>query len=464
MSVQVTTLEGGSKGLPAATMDGFRQSVRGDVILSSDPRYETARPVWNGNIRKTPAMIVRCAGVADVQRCIDFAREHQVLLSIRGGGHSAPGYGSNDGGIVLDMGPMKGIQVDPVARSARVQGGVLWKEFDHETQAFSLATTGGTVSNTGVAGLTLGGGLGWLMGKHGATVDNLLSADVVTADGQFRKVSAAENPDLFWALRGGGGNFGAVTSFEFRLHPISQTLSGLVLWPLDQARDVLRRYRDFAATLPDEAEAYAALLTSPDGVPMVGLILGYNGDMSEGERLFAPLRAIGTPAADMMGPMSYGARQTMLDQPGAIHGLHRYWRSAFTEQLSDSFLDVLIEGAGRFTSPMSALFLFYVHGAITRVPEGAMAFAARRTQWDFDVIGQWEDPAQSARHIGWVRELWAQLEPHASATAYINHLAADDRPETVRASYGSNYARLREMKRKWDPLNLFRINSNIAPG
>ncbi|MFO1026844.1 MAG: FAD-binding oxidoreductase [Acetobacteraceae bacterium] len=463
MSLQVTTLDGASTGLGDSTLDGFRQSVRGDVILATDPQYGAARPVWNGNIQKSPAMIVRCAGVSDVQRCIDFARTHSVLLSIRGGGHSAPGYGSNDGGIVLDMGPMKGIQVDPTGRIARVQGGVLWREFDHETQAFGLATTGGTVSNTGVAGLTLGGGLGWLMGKHGATVDNLLSADVITADGQFRKASVAENPDLFWALRGGGGNFGAVTSFEFNLHPISQTLSGLVLWPLSQARDVLRRYRDFAATLPDEAEAYAALLTSPDGVPMVALILGYNGDLAAGESLFAPLRAFGSPAADMVAPMSYGARQVMLDQPGAIHGLHRYWRSAFTEQLSDGFLDVLIEGAHGFTSPLSALFLFHVHGAITRVPEGETAFAARRTQWDFDVIGQWEDATESARHIGWVRELWTRLEPHASATTYINHMAAEDRAETVRASYGANYQRLRELKRRWDPTNLFRVNSNIAP-
>ncbi|MGE0417716.1 MAG: FAD-binding oxidoreductase [Acetobacteraceae bacterium] len=463
MTISVKALDGSTITLNTAAVDGFRDAIRGQVFLSGSPDYETVRPVWNGNINKHPAMIVRCAGAADVRQSVDFARNHGVLVSIRAGGHSAPGYGSNDGGMVIDMAPMKGIQVDPGSRTARAQGGVLWREFDHETQAFGLATTGGTVSNTGVTGLTLGGGLGWLMGKHGASVDNLLSADVVTADGQFRKASASENPDLYWALRGGGGNFGAVTSMEFRLHPITETLSGLVLWPLDQARDVLRFYRDFCGTLPDEAEAYAALLTSPDGVPMVAMLLGYNGDLTTGEKVLAPARQFGTPAADMVAPMPYYARQCMLDEPNANHGLQRYWRSAFTSNLSDGFLDTLVDGAGRFSSPMSALFLFNVHGALTRVPVADTAFAARQVQWDFDVIGQWTDPAESAGHIGWVRALWDQLEPHSSASVYINHMAADDKPELVRASYGANFARLRELKRVYDPGNLFRVNSNINP-
>ena len=463
MSVTATTLDGAVTTIGDAEVESFRGGLRGQLIASGDPDYEAARKVWNGNIDKRPALIARCAGTADVQQAVNFARDRGLLLSLRGGGHSAPGYGGNNGGLVIDMAPMRGIRVDPGKRTATAQSGVLWKEFDHETQAFGLATTGGTVSNTGVVGLTLGGGIGWLMGKHGASVDNLLSADVVTADGQFRMTSATENADLFWALRGGGGNFGAVVSMKFQLHPVTQVLGGLVLWPLDQAREVLRFYRDFCVALPDEAEAYAALLTNPEGVPMVAMLLGYNGLLAEGEKVLAPARQFGKPAADLVGPMPYGARQAMLDNPNAVHGLQRYWRAAFTDRLTDAFLDTMVEGAGRFSSPLSALFLFYVHGALTRVPVGDTAFAARTAQWDFDAIGQWTDPAESAGHIAWIRALWAQLEPHSSGSVYMNHMAADDRPELVRESYGSNYPRLRQLKTAYDPTNLFRVNSNIAP-
>jgi FAD/FMN-containing dehydrogenase len=345
----------------------------------------------------------------------------------------------------------------------RAQGGVLWRELDHETQAFGLATTGGTISNTGIAGLTVGGGLGWLMGKHGLTVDNLISADVVTADGRFRRASAAADPDLFWALRGGGGNFGVVTSFEYRLHPVTQVLGGLVLYPLDQARDLLRFYRDFCGTLPDEAEAYAGLLTAPEGMPVAALILGYNGPIEAGEKVLAPARGFGEPVADLVGALPYRARQSMLDEPNAKNGLHRYWRSAFTERIPDALIDGLVEGAASFSSPLSALLFFHMHGAATRVPPTATAFAARRPQWDFDAIGQWTDGGESAEHTAWVRALWTRLEPHLEGSAYINHLAADDRPEKVRASFGENYGRLRELKAAYDPTNLFRVNANIAP-
>jgi FAD binding domain-containing protein len=264
---------------------------------------------------------------------------------------------------------------------------MLWRELDRETQVFGLATTGGTVSNTGIAGLTLGGGLGWLMGKYGLTVDNLISADLVTADGMFRQASATDNPDLFWALRGGGGNFGVVTSFEYRLHPVTEVLGGLLLYPLEQAPAVLRFYRDFCGSLPDEAEAYAALLTAPQGMPVVALMLGYNGPIREGEEVLGPARRFGKPVADMIGPMPYTARQTMLDANNAVHGLHRYWRSAFTEQISDDLIDALVEGASTFSSPLSALIFFHMHGAATRPLPTDTAFAARRPQWDFDAIG-----------------------------------------------------------------------------
>ena len=300
------------------------------------------------------------------------------------------------------------------------------------------------------------------MGQHGLSIDNLISADVVTADGQFRTASPTENPDLFWALRGGGGNFGAVTSLEYRLHPVTESLSGLVIYPLDQARDVLRFYRGFCATLPDEAEAFAGLLTH-DGAPVVAMVLGYNGPVEAGERVLAPARQFGKPIADVVGPMPYNVRQTLLDDPNAKHGLHRYWRSAFTEQLSDALIDELVKGAATFSSPLSLLGLFYVHGAATRVPATATAFAARRPQWDFDIIGQWTDPAESSGHIAWVRALWDRVEPELLGTVYINHMMADDRPEKLRASYGENYARLRELKGVYDPMNLFRVNANISP-
>ena len=463
MTISATTLEGSRTNVNDADIASLRSNVRGELVVAGDARYDEARRVWNGNVDRRPGLIVRCSGAADVQQAVNFARSLGLLVSIRGGGHSAPGYGTNEGGLVIDLSPMKGIRVDPDARTVSAQGGVLWRELDHETQAYGLATTGGTVSNTGITGLTLGGGLGWLMGKHGLTVDNLISADLVTADGEFRKASAKDNPDLFWALRGGGGNFGVVTSFEYRLHPVTQVLGGMVIYPLDQARDVLRFYRDFCNTLPDEAEAYAALLTAPQGMPVAALILGYNGPIAEGEKVLAPARRFGKPVADVVAPMPYAARQRMLDEPNATHGLQRYWRSAFTEQISDGLIDVMVDGASSFSSPLSALLFFHMHGAATRVSPLATAFAPRRTQWDFDAIGQWADAGQSATHTGWVRALWTKLEPHLKGSAYVNHLAADDRPEKVRASYGDNYARLRALKATYDPKNLFRVNANIAP-
>jgi FAD/FMN-containing dehydrogenase len=432
-------------------------------LLPQDHDYGRTRRVWNGNIDRYPALIARCTVPADVQKVVTFARNRALLLSVRGGGHSAPGYGTCDGGIVIDLSPMKGISVDAGRRIADAQGGVLWCEFDRETQVHGLATTGGTVSNTGVGGLTLGGGLGWLMGKHGLTIDNLLSADVVTADGQLRNVSETENSDLFWALRGGSGNFGVVTRFEYRLHPVTEVLGGMVIYPLDQAASMLRFYRDFCRTLPDEAEAYAAVLTSPDGVPVAAMLLGYNGSIGDGERVLAPARQFGRPLADLVSPMPYGARQTLMDQPNAEHGLHRYWRAAFTDEISDSLIDVVVAGAARFGSPLSAFIFFHMHGAAARVQASATAFALRRPQWDFDAIGQWRDGLESASHIAWLRDVWNRAEPHLQGSAYVNHIAADDRPEKVRASYGNNYRRLRELKAEFDPTNLFRLNPNIPP-
>lgn len=462
---QPATAESTGPSLPEASVHALKERLRGAVITPRDEGYEQARRVWNGNIDRRPALIVRCQGVADVMRAVDFAQTSGLRAAIRGGAHNAAGHGTCDGGIVIDLSPMKGIQVDPSRRTAHAQGGVVWAELDRETQAFGLATTGGTVSNTGIAGLTLGGGLGWLGGLHGLTCDNLVSADVVTADAQFVRASAEENPGLFWALRGGGGNFGVVTSFQYQLHPIGPTvLGGMVLHPLERARDVLAFYRDYATGLPDAAEAHVALLTSPEGAPVLALLLGYNGDLQEGERILEPARRFGQPLADLVGPMPYEARQTMLDAGVAQHGVQRYWKSGFAHRLSDDLLDIVVEGAASFTSPMSVLLFFRIHGAATRVPSDATAFGLRQPQWDLNALAQWTDPAESGRHTGWARELWGRMEPHTEGSAYTNHIAADDRPEKVRASYGSNYERLVALKNRYDPANLFRFNANIRPG
>ena len=447
-----------------AAIASLRSSFRGELLTADTPGYDRARSVWNGNIDRRPALVARCTGVADVRAAVRFCGDLGLPVSVRGGGHSAPGYGTNDAGVVIDLSPMKGIHVDPISRSVRAEGGVLWRELDRETQQFGLAVTGGTVSSTGIAGLTLGGGLGWLMGRYGLTVDNLLSADVVTSEGAFHSVSAEQEPELFWALRGGGGNFGVVTSFEYRLHPVTEVLGGMIAHPLGQAGAVARFYREFCDGLPDEAEAYLGFFTDPQaGVPIVALFLGYNGDLAEGERVLAPARSFGRPIVDLVAPMPYTARQAILDEPNARQGLHRYWRSTFLPELSDGLLDVLVDRASDLSSPLSAMLLFYFHGAAARIPPGQTAFASRRLQWDLDVVGQWTDPLSSDHQVAWVRDVWSRIELDAASPTYINHISEDDRPETIRASYGSNHDRLRQLKAIYDPNNLFRLNPNIVP-
>jgi len=465
MSTPAVRLNGDAIELDDMAIDGLRTSLRGTLLGTRDEGYETARRVWNANIDRRPALIVRCAGVSDVQRAVEFSREHGLSLAVRGGGHSAPGYGTNDGGLVIDLSRMRGIRVDPARRTARAEGGALWSDLDHETQAFGLATTGGTVSNTGIGGLTLGGGLGWLHGLHGLTIDNLLSVDLVTADGSFLTVSETEHPELFWALRGGGGNFGVAVSFEYRLHPVTSVLGGLMLYPLSRGGDVLRFYREFCPELPDAAGLAAGCLTAPDGTVVAGLVPAWTGDVEAGSKAFARIEAeLGEPLANLVGPMTYAARQTLLDEPNAVHGLHRYWRSAFSETLTDRFIDTMVEYAGSFGSPRDAFLLFYLNGAATRVAPDATAFAARSPQWDFDAIGCWDDAAESPERIAWVRDFWSRVEPELEGTVYLNHLSADDQPEKLRASYGANYRRLQRVKAQYDPDNLFRHNANIVPG
>ena len=445
-----------------ATIDTLRDGFKGTVLEPGADGYEQARHVWNGNIDRHPAAIARCTGVADVIEAVKFARASGLEVAVRGGAHNAAGHATVEGGLVIDLSGMKGIRVDPQARRANAQPGLTWAEFDRETQVFGLATTGGTVSNTGIAGLTLGGGVGWLMGKHGLSCDNLVSADVVLADGRFVHANANENQDLYWALRGGSGNFGIVTSFEFQLHPVGpMVLGGLALYPLEQAGEVLRFFRHLHEDLPDEADVYAAMLSGLDGSKLAALILGYNGDLAEGERVLKSCR-YGTPIMDTVAPMPYIARQSLLDEGLAQPGVERYWKSGYASQLSDALIDIFVEAAQNFPTPGSVIAFFRSHGAAIRVAPDATAFAARGQDFDSNAISQWTDPADAERCISWTRHLWEKVDPHTTG-AYVNHLAGDDRPEKVRASYGPNYARLAQIKAKYDPANFFHLNPNIKP-
>src|SRR5262245_46956076 len=362
-------------GLDEKTVGGLKAALRGQLLLPGDAGYDTARKVDNGMIDRRPGLIARCAGVADVLTAVRFAREHGVLVSVRGGGHNVTGNAVCDGGLVIDLSPMKGIRVDPTAGTAQAQGGVTWGELDAETQAFGLATTGGVISTTGIAGLTLGGGVGWLNGRFGLACDNLIAADVVTADGRFLRASERENDELFWGLRGGGGNFGIVTSFEYRVHPVGPiVLSGPVFHPAARARDVLRFYREFSATEPDELTTYAGLLTGPDGTPIVGIVPCFAGPPEEGKKLVERLRKFGPPAVDMIGPMPYVAVQRMFNDAFPA-GRYNYWKSSLTPQITDELIDTIVDHMARVPSPHSAVMLEHYHGAYGRKPSTATAYS-----------------------------------------------------------------------------------------
>lgn len=443
------------------SIPALKAQVRGSVLCPGDVGYDTARRVWNAMIDKRPALIVRCAGVADVMAAVRFAREHRLLVAVRGGGHNFAGYATCDGGIVIDLSPMQGMHVDPQRRTARAQGGVTWGTFDHETQAFGLATTGGTDPTTGIAGLTLGGGLGWLHGKFGLTCDNLLSADVVTADGQFLTASATEHPDLFWGLRGGSGNFGIVTSFEYQLHPVSQLLGGMVLHPFAKAAEVLRFYRDFTTEAPDEVTAAAGVLTGQDGQLMVGIVVSYCGPLAEGERLLKPLSTFGPPVHDAIRPMTYQEVQQLLYVFEA--NVQSYLKAGFLRELSREAIDAIVAHSATKTSPMSAVAILPVSGAAARVAPDATAFVHRQHHYHLFLISQWRDPAESERHIRWTRDFWAAMQPFSSAGVYVNELGYDEGEERFRAAYGANYDRLVQLKNRYDPTNLFRLNPNVRP-
>ena len=436
----------------------------GVLLGPGDTGYEEARRVHNGMIDKRPALIARCRGNADVADAVTFASRHGLDIAVRGGGHNVAGLGTCDGGLMIDLSLMKGIDVDPRARRVRAQGGVTWRELNRETQAHGLAVTGGQISTTGIAGLTLGGGLGWLMAKHGLALDNLVAADVVLASGEIVKASDQEHPDLFWALRGGGGNFGVVPWFEYRLHPVGEMTSGLVAHPLDRARDLLRFYRDTTAKLPDDVTLFGGLLHAPDGsgAKLAAILAAHFGPLAAGEAALKPIKHFGKPLMDVIGPSSYEATNMMLDA-GFPRGALNYWKATFLTELSDAAIDTMIEGFRACPSPMSALVLEHFHGAVTRVDPTATAFPHRAKADNLVIAGEWLDPAESARNVTWVRQIFDAMKPYAARARYVNYLAAEETGDPGEAAYGPNLPRLRAIKKRYDPDNVFHLNQNIRP-
>jgi hypothetical protein len=459
--VGILTHSGAETMVQASTFQAFQASIGGEIIRPGDAHYDSARKPWNGMIDKHPAVITRCTGVADVIAAVRFAREHDLLAAVRGGGHSLPGFSVCQGGMVIDLSPMKGLRVDPARRTAVAQAGLTWGEYDRETQAFGLASTGGVISTTGIAGLTLGGGIGWLMRKYGLACDHLRSVDVVTADGQFLTASAMEHPDLFWGLRGGGGNFGIVTSFEYQLHPVGPVLAGMVIHPVDRARDVLRFYREFTPTAPDELTSYVFMLTTPEGVPVVVIMCCYCGDLSAGERALQPLRTFGPPLADEVKPMPYQVLQSLLNDAYPA-GLYNYYKSHYVSRISDELIDTMIDCFARVPSPMSALGFEQFGGAVRRVGVEDTAFRHRDAAYDIAILGEWADPTTSAVNVQWVRDVASVTAPFSTGGVYVNFLG-EDGEDQVKAAYGSHYQRLVALKRKYDPTNFFYLNQNIKP-
>jgi hypothetical protein len=440
----------------------FKETFRGTLLRPGEAGYDDARKCYNGMIDKRPALIARCAGAADVLAAISFAREQKLPASVRGGGHSAAGKSLCDDGLMIDLSRMKGIRVDPAKRTVRAQPGIVLGEFDRECQAFGLATTMGVNTTTGIAGLTLGGGLGWLMGKHGLACDNLISIDLVTADGRLVKASDGENEDLFWGVRGGGGNFGVVTSFEYRLHPVGPiVLAGAVLHPIEKTGELLRFYREFTKSCPDELSLQAAVFTAPDGSSVVGIAGCYAGSLEQGEKVLKPLRSFGSPVADQFGPIPYLTLQSLFD-PMLPPGRLNYWKSNFLRGLSDEAIDTFAEFAAGRPSPHTIVFFEHMHGAVTRVKPTETAFAHRQFPYNFSVTSVWIDPAETEKNIAWTRKFWDAMKPFMAPGVYSNYLEGEGDPQT-RAAYGPNYDRLVALKNKYDPTNFFRLNANIPP-
>ncbi|HSC29333.1 MAG TPA: FAD-binding oxidoreductase [Vicinamibacterales bacterium] len=450
----------------------LNSKFHGKLIAPGDPEYDTARAVFNVTIDRRPALIARCVDAEDVIQAVNLARKENLLVAVRGTGHNVAGYAVCDDGLVIDLSRMKGIRVDARACTVRAEGGCNWGEVNDALQPHGLAATGGFVSVTGVSGLTLGGGLGWLVRKHGLALDNLLSADVVLADGRLVTASARENADLFWAIRGGGGNFGVVTCFEFQAHPVGTVLAGIVIHPAAAAATAIRRWRDLEAAAPEESTQGALLFHFPDeptvppplrGAAVAGLGGVYAGPLEEGEKALRPLREYGSPLADMFQPMPYNAAQRMADFLWPA-GLHSYWKSSYLKGISDGAIDVAVDFFARVPSPRTVIVLEqYGNSAWTRVPDSETAFGHRTWPYNFVVTSAWSDPKDAQRNIAWTRELFDAMRPFAAPGAYLNYLGGDEGAEGLKAAFGAKLSRLATLKAKYDPTNLFRMNQNIAP-
>jgi hypothetical protein len=449
----------------AAAVKELSATFTGQLLQPGDAGYDDARRVHNGLIDKRPALVACCRGTADVVDAVRLARSLSLDMAVRGGGHNVAGRAALDGGVMIDLAPMRGIHVNPKARTARAQGGVRWNEFNRETQLHALATTGGVVGTTGIAGLTLGGGLGWLMPKYGLALDNLKSVEMVMADGSVKHASAGENADLFWAVRGGGSNFGIAASLEYELHPVGPIIiGGLVAHPQAKGVEVLKFFRDQCEKLPDEAMMAAGLLTAPDGVTkIVGMLLAHCGAMAEGEAIAKPIKSFGPPVMDQMGPIPYCMQNSLLDA-AFPKGALNYWKAQFLRELTDDAIKTLVECAGKAPSPMCQIVLEHFHGQASRVGVSETACAMRLSGFNVVIASQWMSPADTARGTQWCRDTFKALQPYFGTVRYVNYLADDetDNP-AIAAVYGPNYARLRELKAKFDPENVFRTNVNIAP-
>ncbi|MGH9033697.1 MAG: FAD-binding oxidoreductase [Acidimicrobiia bacterium] len=459
------------RSIDEAAVDDLRSSFRGEVVGPADSGYDEHRKVWNGSIDRRPGLIARCAGVADVRAAVRFGREHGLAVAVRGGGHSFPGLSVCDDGLVIDLRLMNGIRVDPDDHTARAQAGVLLGELDRETQSFGLAVPSGIVTHTGVAGLTLGGGIGWIMRKYGLSIDQLISVDLVTAEGEFVKASADENADLFWGVRGGGGNFGIVTDFEFRLNPLGpEVVAGPVFWPMEDAPEVLRFYRDWIADCPDELmtivvqrKAPALPIVPPElvGKHVVAVVACYAGPVEEGERVVRPLKEFGSPVLDLCAPKPFLAHQQMFD-PSFRHGCWYYVRSCDVAELTDDVVDVVVEHGRRITSPISSIALWQMGGAVARVGENETAFNGRNAGFTFNINGNSETADGFEEERRWARDYWDALAPYHTSV-YVNFLM-EEGEERVRDAYGAEkFDRLKALKRTYDPTNFFRLNQNITP-
>jgi FAD/FMN-containing dehydrogenase len=462
VELQITTTTGTQAALEATAVEELKESLRGRLLRTADDGYDQARKVWNGMTDKRPALIIQCAGVADVINSVNFARDNGLLVAVRGGGHSIAGHSVCEGGILIDLSLMKSIRVDPVNRTARAEGGAKWGDFDHATQAFSLATTGGTNSDTGIAGLTLGGGLGWLAGKYGLACDNLLSVDVITADGRYLTASGHENQDLFWGLRGGSGNFGVVTSFEYQLHKVGPVLAGMVVYPFEKAKEVLKFYSEFSSNIPDELNTVGALLASPEGSKVVAIAVCYNGPINQGEEVLRPLQEFGPPLANQIASMPYMAIQTALD--GSFpRGRQYYWRASLIKQIGNDAIDTIVDYFAAVPSPFSLLGFQQLGNAANRVGQNDTAFSHRDALYDFLMLSGWEDPSEAEGNIQWTREVSNSMEPSLHGGFYVNGLGEDAESRVRNAYLPETYQRLVTLKKKYDPKNLFRLNPNIKP-